>query len=541
MATVLPPLASIHPRSAGEHAEFEQLRRLAEGLPEGYHLFHSVDWTWSGQQGDRHGELDIVVVNRAGDVAMLEVKSGGLQIDASGIKKQYQGQDKDVVRQAQWQFAGIQHRLRTEGLAGRLMHFLVLPDQQVGDQGSVGYPRDRIADAGDCEDLPGFIQRRLGSGQADPLQARVCAFFENRIASCTDVAVLSGRLRDQVERISGGLADWVPRITSPSGVIRVIGTAGSGKTQLALALLRQAVDLGQAAAYVCFNRPLADLIRGIAPAQVEVSTFHQLAWRHGGSPAGQPDHDQLVAAYTRSVEQSNPDLNLIVIDEVQDLQLPWVQALLARVRSSGRVYLLDDPDQGLYPDREELDIPDAVLVRSQENYRSPRRVVQFINALQLTDQAIQAMSPFDGQWPNFSTYRPDVTSSLVRATAKAVQSCLDGGHALEDICLITWRGVGRSVLLAAPTLGDWTLRRVTGLYDAAGRPEWTEGELQCDTLRRTKGQAATAVVLTEIHFDQLGPLERAMLFVGMTRARMHLELVMSEGVEALLATRIHAL
>ena len=34
---------------------------------------------------------------------------------------------------------------------------------------------------------------------------------------------------------------WVPRITSPSGVIRIQGTAGSGKTQLALQLLSDAV------------------------------------------------------------------------------------------------------------------------------------------------------------------------------------------------------------------------------------------------------------------------------------------------------------
>jgi len=36
-------------------------------------------------------------------------------------------------------------------------------------------------------------------------------------------------------------ADWVPRIEAPEGVIRVVGTAGPGMTQLSLALLRQAV------------------------------------------------------------------------------------------------------------------------------------------------------------------------------------------------------------------------------------------------------------------------------------------------------------
>ena len=73
MAKVTPPLASIHPLTVGDHAELAMLSRLAHGLSDAFELYHSVDWTQAESIGDRHGELDIVVVNSAGDVAILEV------------------------------------------------------------------------------------------------------------------------------------------------------------------------------------------------------------------------------------------------------------------------------------------------------------------------------------------------------------------------------------------------------------------------------------------------------------------------------------
>ena len=241
MADVTPPLDTIRPATPGEHEELEQLRRLAAGLSPAYHLFHGVDWAQARPQGDQHGELDVVVVNQAGDVAVLEVKSGEVQLGPQGVHKRYQGQLKDLGRQAAFQFQGIHHRLKAEGLEVRLLHLLVLPQQRVDDTGSVAFPRERIADAEDCQDLAGFIARRLGPGAPHPSGERVRAFFANRLRLTDDVAVVAGRLEQRVRLISGGLAEWVPRLHCPGGVLRVVGTAGSGKTQLALRLLRDAV------------------------------------------------------------------------------------------------------------------------------------------------------------------------------------------------------------------------------------------------------------------------------------------------------------
>jgi len=58
--------------------------------------------------------------------------------------------------------------------------------------------------------------------------------------------------------------------------------------------------------------------------------------------------------------------------------------------------------------------------------------------------------------------------------------------------------------------------------------------LLVESVRRFKGQAAAAVVLTECDLADLGDLNRRLLFVGLTRARMHLEWVISETTEAVL-------
>ena len=57
-------------------------------------------------------------------------------------------------------------------------------------------------------------------------------------------------------------------------------------------------------------------------------------------------------------------------------------------------------------------------------------------------------------------------------------------------------------------------------------------------MRRFKGQSAPAVVLTECDVPDLTPLDRRLLFVGLTRARLHLEWVVSERTAAAIASTI---
>lgn len=557
MARVTPPIHTIKAMSHGEYTEISALQRLADELPDTFELFHSIDWTQVHPTGDRHGEIDIIVLNQCGDLALLEVKAGELKITDQGLFKSYGNDLRNVGSQAHWQFKGIQHRLRNAGLDVRLMHFLVLPDATVGTEAAtIGFPRERLLDSSDCQNLGQSILARLGSGQPSERKERVQAFLQDRLQCKVEVGTLAGTLQNWARFLSEGLTEWVPRIHAPSRIVRIQGTAGSGKTQLALSLLRRAVVQGQRAAYICFNRPLADHMREIAPGRCEVQTFHQLCWQQTLAKASSAqaesqvpavssaDLEQAVRLYRSHVAEVGADLDLLIIDELQDFTADWLQILVNRVRvlqspeeiyppsrDAEGLYLLDDPDQCLYPDRDELDITEAVIVTCRDNHRSPRRVVEIINHLQLVQPPITARSPFSGEVPSFRTWKSASTEAMKARTTDAIHACLDKGFQLSQIAVLSWRGLDRSQLLKLDQLGPWHVTRYSGQFDDQQRPIHTQGDLRIETLRRFKGQSAPAIVLTEIDEESWTDLHRRMLFVGMTRASMHLELVLSDRVE----------
>jgi hypothetical protein len=231
--------------------------------------------------------------------------------------------------------------------------------------------------------------------------------------------------------------------------------------------------------------------------------------------------------------QRPADLDLLVLDELQDLQPEWAQALTQRVKPEGRLILLEDPEQQLYADREPFAVEGEAVITSSENFRSPRALVRLCNLLRLTQEPVEPLGPHEGTVPDPMTY--STPQGLETATRQAVQRCLDMGFALEDVAVITLRGRGSSALLKLDQLGPWPLRRFSGEYDDGANPVWTPGPLLADTVYRFKGQSAPAVVLTECDFEQWDDKTRRLLFVGLTRARVHLEWVMSERAGEILA------
>jgi hypothetical protein len=85
--------------NSGEYAELELLQTLERGLPDEYTLFHSVDWSKGIGTREQHGEIDIVIVNQAGDVLLIEVKSGDVDFTSEGIFKTYGAHVKNITRQ----------------------------------------------------------------------------------------------------------------------------------------------------------------------------------------------------------------------------------------------------------------------------------------------------------------------------------------------------------------------------------------------------------------------------------------------------------
>jgi superfamily I DNA and RNA helicase len=287
---------------------------------------------------------------------------------------------------------------------------------------------------------------------------------------------------------------------------------------------------------------LADHIVRLAPPRVDVSTAHELAIAALRATGIEPDFGSS-ATYPAAFEalsaanaQAAATLDVLIIDESQDFDSAWVQALLPRLKPDGRLYVMGDAEQAIYR-KESFDLLEATRIVCQDNFRSPRRLVETVNLLGLTATPVQARGPDLGDAPELHVVDAKDPGGLQRA-AEIVDALLRDGHHLEDIAVLSFHGRDRSRLIRSERLGAWSLRRFTGDFDTAGNACWTEGGLLAESVYRFKGQSAPIVIVCEIDFEQLGELEARKLFVAMTRAQSQLHLVLTPAAEQALVGRL---
>jgi len=544
MARLHPHLPNQGPMTGGDYRERDLLWLLRDGLPDSFDVFHGL--TWSAMHGafQQFGELDLTIVSPLGHLLVLEVKAGEVFSQEGQLLKSY-GRDgpKDVVHQVRRQYGALRSRLAAAGLTDVYVDtLLVLPDHAVVE-GTLAYPRERIIDAIQMGRFCSLIQEAFSpTTLGPPDRERLIDFLSNRFGVAPNVDAHIGQIQRISTQLSSGLATWVPRISQDNQVYVVEATAGSGKTQLALTLLRNACLQNQRARYVCFNRPLADHLQVLIPSRAEVSTFHQICRDHAERQDKVLDFSQanvfseMVDGYIAASHELPPIYDLLVIDESQDFDPPWVQALAAQLKPDGRLYVLGDPHQQLY-DRAPFDLPGAVHLRCMDNYRSPIQVVKAINQLQLVDVPIHACSPHSGQTPGFHTW---ASGKINHDTVldQCLKKLWSHGYTPGQVAVLSFRGVKNAAVIQLPALGGHITRRTSGKYDSAGNALWHDGDLLVESVYRFKGQSAPAVVLCEVDFETLSPLEARKLFVGMTRGEMRVEVVLSERAARLLTDRL---
>lgn len=532
---LLPPLRM----DAGRYRELEVLERLRDYLPGGFEIFHNIALHTVRGGRDNYGEIDIVVLSPDGCLLLMEVKAGPVILRDGEVFKLYSDGKCDVARQGRLQRVAMQNRLHEAKLETPMLCCLILPDYELGDSQVVSIPRDRIIDARYAE-MVTTVREWMSTVHSRVDQPALRRLLLNQFQVTPSLDAMRDQLQGTVRRLSDGLATWVPRIGSPSGVFRIQATAGSGKTQLALHLLDNAAAEGLRACYVCFNRTLADHVRRLASPKVQVVNYHELCVEHYRREHGEPDFtskafQDMAGAYLAASADFTPSLDLLVIDEAQDFDAGWVESLCNRLKPGGRLYVLEDDAQRLYQ-QEGFDLGDAVTIACSDNFRSPRTICDLINGFSLVRPPIRSLNPYQGEMPGIRTYDSD--EELLAGTEAAVASLLARGFALADIAIVSGRGRDRSALLNRVGIGPHTTRRFTGEYDRNGEPRWSNGDLLVESVYRYKGQSAPAVIVTEFDFCELDDAARRRLFVALTRAQMAVEMVLSSAAERCLVAAL---
>jgi hypothetical protein len=541
MANILPDGWRALEVTGAAAREIETLASLAEALPEAYTVYHAVHWTHLEHGFSVYGEIDFVVVNRSGDVLLIEQKSGFLIETPEGLVKRYAEKEKSVPMQLARTVSALRAKLhaRPGCLAAHVDYLLYCPDYTVRQVETAGIAPQRIVDARRKAQLAGLIQSILPAGESAPQAREVHRFLRGVLQLETDVSALVGRARALVTRVAGGLAHWARQLEFTPFRLRVIGTAGSGKTQLALAEFGAALARGQRPLYVCFNRPLADhfahIVGHLTPAGGWVGTFHMLCDQRLREQGMTPDFT-LPDAFERLAEQAMSlpvedawRFDCVIIDEGQDFTESWRDQVLRHAQPEARLIWLEDPLQNLYA-RPPVQLPGWVTLHARGNYRSPRPVVRFLQSLLPDGADIEAAGPLGEGGLEVLVYRD--AAELRERVKEAIRLCYGAGYKRDDLALVSFRGRERSLLFPHTRLGPHTLKTFTGRYDLLGHPVFSEGEVLLETVYRFKGQSAAAVVFAEIDFESLDEKALRKLFVGATRAMMLLVLVVSERAAA---------
>ena len=547
-------MARIHPSgwdqvpvSPGIERERQTLRQLASALDDSYTVYHGVHWTRiDPQQRTRYGEIDFAIVSGAGQVLLIEQKAGLLLETADGLLKRYSDGDKPVP---------LRLAASTDTLRARLLQvcrgehvvvqsILYCPDYTIRSPGTAGIPPERIVDAHRRDQLADIV-RRLLPADAPPMRAisAVHGVLSEVMHLVPDTSAMVGEAAALYTRLSAGLAWWARRVECQPQRLRVVGTAGSGKTQLALAVMRDAAAAGRRTLYVCYNRPLADHIARIAPTGCDALTYHQLGERIMRARGQRPDFGQpgvfasLESALDAVAAGEATPYDELLVDEGQDMHPQWARNLMRLLRPEGRAWWLEDPMQNLYA-RPPVELPGWVVLRSEVNYRTPRRVLEALNRLLPPEATLVAGSPVEGHEVELLAYHDG--RSLIDSTVTAISRALGAGFSRAQIAVISYRGRDRSMLAPYDRIGPYRLRAPTGRYDLLGQQEFTDGDVLVDSVHRFKGQAAGCVILTEIDFAQLDARASSRLFVGATRATMKLVLVAAEDAARQLRDRLEA-
>lgn len=89
-------MANIYPNDihsteleSAHSGELKSLNMLSKGLSNEFTVFHGYHWTSEGKYYTAFGELDFIVVNKKGDILVIEQKNGWIEETESGLYKNY--------------------------------------------------------------------------------------------------------------------------------------------------------------------------------------------------------------------------------------------------------------------------------------------------------------------------------------------------------------------------------------------------------------------------------------------------------------------
>jgi Nuclease-related domain/UvrD-like helicase C-terminal domain/AAA domain len=547
-------MAEMHPdtpltgtRSLGERKVFFALK---ENLPAPFCGLHGVPLLTRGRgQEDRlhDGEIDFVLAHPELGLLVLEVKGGGIACDKerqrwTSTNQEGEYEIKNPYDQAKRNMYALIEELHASKLAKRFSfpigYAVWFADIEVAHVplGLSSSYRQITLDATSLrapeQEVQRIFQECLVRPAAEPPGADgVREMVRHFVPSWTIPARLRTQLNEEEQVLVEATRSQFKVLSMLARRRRALicGTAGSGKTSLALEKARRLGDAGGKVLLLCYNLALAAWLRATAATYRNVEVFHyhglclhicKLAKHPAPQPDPRGDRDayfryELPEAMMSAIESVAHRYDAIIVDEAQDFDPVWwigIEQLL-RDPDESQFYLFYDDNQHIYGSRLELPIADPPLLLC-ENCRNTRTI-------------------FDGF---MEFYRGDAAPEPVGPDGRAVEllAASDAGEEKRVVETVIRR------LIYEERLPATAITILTGCSES--KSMWKEGAkapvssvfswkasaapkaITCSTIHAFKGLESSVVIVTEIRGLPEGSL-RELLYVAYSRAKFHLIVV----------------
>ena len=343
MAYIVPSDITQLALSGAHELELETLALLKKELSADYTVYHGVHWSRSHRGYTIFGEIDFVIVNRSGGVLLIEQKNGPLDEGKDGLTKKYRdGASKNPGDQVRRSLEKVRDKFSfIHGSArGLEIDYLVYcPDHRIENVNAAALDKERIIDATQKNNLAKHIHKTLGPGKAsnEDWLERVEGFFHQTFEVVPDIHAFTSAQEKSFTRLSGGLAEILSNIEMSPLRLRVQGTAGCGKSQVARHFYETAIANGQRPLLVCYTRPLKERLEALLQDGGMVQTWNGLCDRFLSMKGHKLDYDQMNKdpEFWRKtadlvIGEEVPDdwkFDLLIVDEGQDFEQDWLDIL----------------------------------------------------------------------------------------------------------------------------------------------------------------------------------------------------------------------
>ena len=232
---------------------------------------------------------------------------------------------------------------------------------------------------------------------------------------------------------------------------------------------------------------------------------------------------------------------MLVVDEAQDIfnedPLDFLDEITVRGLRSGRWAIFGDfTRQALFDVHASPEIlteycSNFTKAQIRQNCRNTKRIATEISLLSGFDSPPFRLTSEEGEPVDYSYYRNAVT--FANSLEAAVTRMLDQGISPEDILVLAPRRLENSALA--------DIRRLAGrhLVDCTETRDLDRRSIKFSTVHAFKGLESQVVILADIN-DVDSDRAQSLLYVGMSRARSLLVLIVDRNTRASIEQRIRA-